>query len=660
VNASGPSNTAPTADAGADDECTLPSGVTLDGAVSDDGLPSSPGTVTATWSKVSGPGTVTFGDDNSLTSTASFSAAGTYVLQLEADDGDLTDTDTVEIAVNAAESGTGAFLEDGGTVVMEAEHYDDNDTGNSDGWWMEESSYTGYVGEGYMKAPTHAHNETWADGGAEMDYAIDITDAGTYRIYMRRYHANPGGQNSCHVGLDGVGLGAYDNQSLTQNEWVWPTTNLQMYLSAGTHTLHIRRQESWYRIDRIVLTTNTSWSPSGTGPAESSRSGAPENTAPTTDAGSDDTITYPAAASLDGTVSDDGMPASPGSVTVTWSKISGPGTVSFGNTHAVDTTATFSQNGVYVLQLEADDGALTDSDTVQITVNQTAPTADAGADDDCTIPAGVSLDGTVSDDGMPASPGSVTVTWSKVSGPGTVTFGNTHAVDTTAEFSQAGTYVLELEADDGALSDTDTVQVVVHDGIFFVDDFNDDDLSGWTTLAGSFDTFTYDSGYEVHATTTNSRMRANLANTALSDTVYISFKIRHTGLTGGTGWKYGYLWLVDANGDGWGLYYALDQNGDGGLYLHTTDNDGASNTWIEDFGTPGDPNGAGLKQIELVYDRVNDEVECFYEGQSKGTIDVSSGYRNFTRVIVHLYHAYTGSYGQLDVDDVRVATTPVD
>jgi hypothetical protein len=48
-----------------------------------------------------------------------------------------------------------------------------------------------------------------------------------------------------------------------------------------------------------------------------------------------------------------------------------------------------------------------------------------------------------------------------VSGPGTVTFGNASAVDTSASFSQAGTYVLRLSADDSALTGTDEVTITV-------------------------------------------------------------------------------------------------------------------------------------------------------------------------------------------------------
>ena len=71
-------------------------------------------------------------------------------------------------------------------------------------------------------------------------------------------------------------------------------------------------------------------------------------------------------------------------------------------------------------------------------------------DQTVTLPATASLDGTVTDDNLPAG-STVTTTWSTVSGPGTVTFGNANAVDTTASFSVAGTYVLRLTASDAAL-----------------------------------------------------------------------------------------------------------------------------------------------------------------------------------------------------------------
>ena len=50
-----------------------------------------------------------------------------------------------------------------------------------------------------------------------------------------------------------------------------------------------------------------------------------------------------------------------------------------------------------------------------------------------------------------------------MSGPGTVTFAQPAAVSTTATFSAAGTYVLMLTANDGALVGSDTLVVTVNE-----------------------------------------------------------------------------------------------------------------------------------------------------------------------------------------------------
>ena len=56
----------------------------------------------------------------------------------------------------------------------------------------------------------------------------------------------------------------------------------------------------------------------------------------------------------------------------------------------------------------------------------------------------------------------MTTSWSKQSGPGSVTFGNASAVNTTAGFSEAGTYVLRLTAHDTALASSGEVTVTVN------------------------------------------------------------------------------------------------------------------------------------------------------------------------------------------------------
>jgi len=68
---------------------------------------------------------------------------------------------------------------------------------------------------------------------------------------------------------------------------------------------------------------------------------------------------------LNGTVSDPDGDAVTG---VTWSLVAGPAPVTFGNASVVDTTATFTTNGVYTLRLTASDASGSNSNQCVITV----------------------------------------------------------------------------------------------------------------------------------------------------------------------------------------------------------------------------------------------------------------------------------------------------
>lgn len=188
------------------------------------------------------------------------------------------------------------------------------------------------------------------------------------------------------------------------------------------------------------------------------------NQAPTVDAGSDQTISLGSAATLAGNVSDDSKPT-PVNLTTTWLKLSGAGTVTFSNSNIINPTATFSEAGIYTLKLTANDGQLSTSDLVTITVTaasqNVAPTVNAGSDQVITLPQIANLVGIVTGDNLPNPPAQTSVTWQKISGSGTVNFSSINSLATTATFGAAGTYTLRLTATDGALSASDDVVVVV-------------------------------------------------------------------------------------------------------------------------------------------------------------------------------------------------------
>lgn len=101
IAAPSPTNQAPSANAGQDQSIALPhTVVSLNGSATDDGLPNPPGQLTSLWTVVSAPGSVTFGNANSATTTASFTSVGTYQLRLTVSDGSLSHQDDVIITVN--------------------------------------------------------------------------------------------------------------------------------------------------------------------------------------------------------------------------------------------------------------------------------------------------------------------------------------------------------------------------------------------------------------------------------------------------------------------------------------------------------------------------------------------------------------------------------
>jgi len=89
----------PVVNAGPDQSITLPALATMAGTATDTNTPTL--TLINIWTKISGPGTVTFADPNSLTTSVSFSLAGTYVLRLTSNNGVNSSYDEMTVTVGS-------------------------------------------------------------------------------------------------------------------------------------------------------------------------------------------------------------------------------------------------------------------------------------------------------------------------------------------------------------------------------------------------------------------------------------------------------------------------------------------------------------------------------------------------------------------------------
>ncbi|MHC4738480.1 MAG: hypothetical protein ACYS9Y_06215 [Planctomycetota bacterium] len=177
--------------------------------------------------------------------------------------------------------GEGAFLQDNGTdgiVSMEAENYDNNASqgGHS---WIQITSPGGFSGSAAMEATPNDgtnNNTGYAVSSPRLDFLVDFVKTGTHYVWIRGYGAS-GSDDSCHGGLEGQEISTCDRISTFSTSYTWSKATMDGVdatfdvPSTGVHTVNIWMREDGFRIDKIVLTTNSGYTPTGEGPAESQK-----------------------------------------------------------------------------------------------------------------------------------------------------------------------------------------------------------------------------------------------------------------------------------------------------------------------------------------------------------------------------------------------------
>ncbi len=188
------------------------------------------------------------------------------------------------------------FVEGGGQVVIEAE----NATGEGDGTgiaagatWTGKAIISASGGVAIEATPNAGVHTGETTVGPRRDYKVRFTTPGTYQVWIRAWGPTSS-DDSLHAGLNGtpVSLGASGVNVLSSN-WGWVNTVGSRRLtvtvtSAGLATVNLWMREDGVRIDKLLLTTSSSFTPSGPGPAES-----PRDSQPQADAGQPDGHVHP-------------------------------------------------------------------------------------------------------------------------------------------------------------------------------------------------------------------------------------------------------------------------------------------------------------------------------------------------------------------------------
>lgn len=172
------------------------------------------------------------------------------------------------------------FQESSGQVVMEAENFEAN-TARASHTWDLTNDAQGSGGKIMVSNPNNntTINSGYVGGSPELRYKVNFVTTGTYYVWVRG-QAPSGSDDSCHVGLDNTAPTTSDRMGNFSNSWAWtratmdgPVATLSI-TTTGVHAISLYMREDGFKADKLLLTTNNNFTPTGMGPAESPRQSA--------------------------------------------------------------------------------------------------------------------------------------------------------------------------------------------------------------------------------------------------------------------------------------------------------------------------------------------------------------------------------------------------
>ncbi|AWV90429.1 Ig-like domain-containing protein [Bradymonas sediminis] len=484
----------PVADAGADRVVNLGETVTVDASTSSD---PDGRALTFTWELTSVPGGSSTLLDNSTGVQATFDpdTAGDYVVKLTVEnDGGETDTATVTITANAApvaqaanvsqtsfgQAGVTVYLDGAGSTDLE-----DDAAGTPLSYaWVFSADPNGDAAT-MLDPSSPTPSFTPSDSGT---YIVDLTvtdSNGAFDTASVTINVRPVSANNAPVADAGAAQTVDVNTAVTLDasastdeetafgdlEFAWaittdPSAGADTLSDANTAMPTFTPTVAGDYVFEVTVTDSN-----GATDTASVTVTVEAGNAPVVDAGADASITMGGSHTLAGSATDVEDDASSTALTIAWT-IAGPNTDSTQLDDPSSLTAVFTpaQSGVYILTLTATDSdSNVSSDSVTITVapavTNTAPTANAGADDTLELGGTITLAGSGTDPEDDLLGTALTYAWTiEASSPSTdiAQLSDASIADPVFEPTATGDYTLTLTVtDSGSLSDSDSVVITV-------------------------------------------------------------------------------------------------------------------------------------------------------------------------------------------------------
>lgn len=403
-------------------------GLRVSGTVSDDGLPAW-GTFTQGWTVEDQPedSSVSFTNAAELTTGITFSHEGVYTLVFTADDGEFSDSVSLRVQVTdevtgglpqenlalwlpldensgsiaADESGNGRdasltgepVWQPGGGAIGGALQFtaagQRGNVANSAGlnntsrmswafWLNPAGNITGDQGVLGKRTSTNNANKDWgfwfrANAGNRLTFDIGST--------RTEASASIPANTWTHVAFvfDGTldqaeRMRMYVNGEFTQALAVGSTTIQNNNVNVALASFQLDDNRNFIgRMDEVVIYHGRALSSEEV--LQVMQGGLGGNLGPLVVIGPVAGVQAQEPVQLSASVTDDGLPEDPGTVTLKWEQVEGPGSVSFDNPAVAAPLATFPVAGSYVLRLNANDGAVTTFADLAVTVEAGGPFA---------------------------------------------------------------------------------------------------------------------------------------------------------------------------------------------------------------------------------------------------------------------------------------------
>ena len=483
----------PVVNAGPNQTNIWPEGsVSLPFSASDDALPN--GTLTVSWTNISGPGTVTFSSPSyttnsavgttniiSATNTAVFSTNGTYVLELRADDGFVTNTSTCTITIQHNPSvaiiwpTNNAVFTFGTPVTITATAYDLDGTVTNVQFFngINLLGTAGANGTNYTLVWTNAPLGTNTlvavatdnNGLSKTSAPVVIT---VFNLATTVQIISPINQTllaRSNAIISAMATNSTAGMTISNVEFFVNSTNSLGYAIASTDGFYQRNWIPAVGGTNILtaLAVDSQGSNAWSSPVTNYVRSLPSITITSPTNGQFFPLSLPLSStdiSISATASTNGTTITnvsfyQGTTTVGATNVGSPYVITWSNV----------TNGTYTLRAKANDdiGATGTSFPVNITVeppNQ-PPSVNAGPNQTVYLPTNtVQLTGLVSDDGLPLG-STLTVTWTNLNGGTNVTFVNSNLPVTSVYFGATGAYTLRLSASDGQYTTYSTNLITV-------------------------------------------------------------------------------------------------------------------------------------------------------------------------------------------------------